>query len=77
MKQILQRVDIILVEGESLISKLISKFTNSKVTHIASASGIDDFIVESDIGGVQLNKLNDKYEYHIYWWYSFPFIYKL
>jgi len=57
-----EKGDIILVKGNSIISKMISSFTKSEITHVACATGLDDMIIESDIGGVQYQLLNDKYQ---------------
>jgi len=62
MKKQYRRGDIVLVEGQSLVAKLIGKFTSSKYTHAAVMTGIEDYLIESDIGGVQYNRLSEKYK---------------
>lgn len=58
--------DLILVEGKSVISKIISLFTKSKFTHIALHTGLEGMLIESDFGGVQYNFIDEKYKNYNY-----------
>ncbi|MHA1329936.1 MAG: YiiX/YebB-like N1pC/P60 family cysteine hydrolase [Candidatus Hodarchaeales archaeon] len=57
----LRKGDLICVEGNTLISKLIRFFDRAKYTHVAIYIG-DGLVIESDWGGVQTNPLLEKYQ---------------